>query len=160
MIIEGATKERLKKSIFIVEPRTVTKGGMVLSIGHKNMHECYLDVLLAAKNLGNGMDSTDRYNSGIWLRNKYYSGRPSGKSITDLAATSPGYEFSSGEDDDYLSAMEQYRHVMRILPQMYRKIIHSVCIDDAITDQISVLKRGLDALGAAIKEFEKNSLQS
>jgi len=73
---QGATPERLGKSQMETGIREISKGGMALSVGHRDLEHCALDFLI-----NGGYIEQDQFDAGMHLRNLYYTHTTTGRWI-------------------------------------------------------------------------------
>jgi hypothetical protein len=144
----GVTIERKQHSQISIEPRSVNKGGMVISYGNRDLEHCLLDKLFNKGFLGSPRDSQERYNMGYRLRDLWYSFNESGINLEQMGQGRKLYtsEGEIGVGNDALEA--QYHAVMKALPQKYRPTVRAVCIDDILMPINQVIE-SLDALYGA-----------
>lgn len=160
----GCTEERKAHGKVIIEPRSVTRGGIPNSYGHRVVHENFLDLLADKGYLGNGIDLRDRYEIGSKLRKLYYSFNRSGSCFGDIGGTGKNFhdyvrESEIGVGEDYLEA--KYNAVMKALPKKYRTIVRYVCIEAPVNNidypvkTLLAIQDGLDALVGAFYRVER-----
>jgi hypothetical protein len=157
---QGPTHERLQHSRTVVEPRTVTNGGVVIGLGFRDTEHCLLDRLLKTHALGNEDDQQIRYETGYKLRRVYFDWRASGRSLIDFQPGCGGKAYESDEPTQADLAEQHYHHVMRALPSKYHKVIRFVCLSDAahgVYDAVFI-RESLDALSGAFYRAETHRL--
>lgn len=132
---EGATIQRRNHSTIKTEARTITKGGIVIGLGHRDTQHCLLDTLLESGQLGQGQAARERYDAGYRLRNIYYRWHVSAKSLSDIGFNAPRSEFESDLPTPQDEAEELFHAVMRTLRPIFRSPVRSICIEGTNSPQ-------------------------
>lgn len=147
----GVTIERTQHSQIAVEPRTITKGGMIASYGNRDLDHCLLDYLYRRNLLGGPEDSQERYNIGYRLRDLWCSFNQSEINLEQRGQGKKEF-VSEGEiakGNDYLEAM--FNKIMKALPAKYQIPVRALCLEDRWVKEHN---QCLDALYGAFHRFD------
>lgn len=118
---QGATKERKRHSNIKSGVRSITRGGIPIGYGDRDIDHCALDRLL-----NGGFIEQDQYDAGIHLRALYYTFEKSGVSCCE--------EKSGGHEGDLETptdkAYERHKKALQSIDEHNRALVQSVCCDD------------------------------
>lgn len=158
--MEGCTIERKNHGRIVIEPRTVTKGGVVSEYGNRDAEHCYLDWLRHHGHLGNNtQDVADRYDAGMRLRELWFTFNRRGVVYEAGATKDPSTTDSEvGSPEDI--AETAYIRVLRLVHEKYRLTARDVAIDEhdrhGGAEYYEHIRDAMDALCGAFRFFYKN----
>jgi len=143
---QGATPERLGKSQMETGIREISKGGMALSVGHRDLEHCALDFLI-----NGGYIEQDQFDAGMHLRNLYYTHTTTGRWIDEGGRGHESEELSSAD-----IAYEVYSKALKAVTPAHRGITMHVCIEAVqIPTYYAVIHEVQHGLDDLINYFQK-----